>query len=51
MGDGYFPAPQMTDVENVTSENVADTSIKYLQNGQIYISKNGKKYTILGIEL
>ena len=51
MGDGYFPAPQMTDVENVTSEDVADTSIKYLQNGQIYISKNGRKYNLLGLEL
>lgn len=51
MGDGYFPAPQMTDVENVENEEVSDASIKYLHDGQLYISKNGKKYTILGLEL
>ena len=51
MGDGYFPAPQMTDVENVENEEVSDASIKYLHDGQLYICKNGKKYTILGLEL
>ena len=35
----------------ITIDDNADTAIKYLHQGQIYISKNGKKYTILGLEL
>ena len=51
MGDGYAPAPVMVGVEQLTVDDNANTAIKYLQDGQIYISKNGKKYTILGLEL
>lgn len=51
MGDGYAPAPEMVGVEQITIDDNADTAIKYLHQGQIYISKNGKKYTILGLEL
>ncbi len=51
MGDGYAPAPVMVGVEQLTVDDNANTAIKYLHDGQIYISKNGKKYTILGLEL
>ncbi len=51
MGDGYAPAPEMTGVEQITSNDNMNTAVKYLHNGQIYISKNGKTYTILGLEL
>ena len=37
--------------KKITIDDNADTAIKYLHQGQIYISKNGKKYTILGLEL
>ena len=51
MGDGWAPAPEMTGVEQITSNDNENTAIKYLHDGQLYISKNGKRYTILGIEL
>lgn len=51
MGEGYAPAPEMVGVENVTTEDADSACNKYVQDGQVLISKDGKTYTILGTEL
>jgi beta-fructofuranosidase len=52
MGEGYAPAPEMVGVENITIEDDIDSACnKYVQDGQVLISKEGKKYTVLGMEL
>ena len=52
MGDGFSPAPEMVGVENVPSEEGADSACnKYVQDGLVIISQNGKEYTILGSEI
>lgn len=43
-------APGTEDVETVTGEGLQVTGQKILRNGQIYILRNGKTYTILGYE-
>ena len=37
------------DVENAKTENLPTT--KYIQNGQLIIERNGKKYTLTGQEI
>ena len=52
MGEGYAPAPEMVGVENITIEDDINSACnKYVQDGQVLISKEGKKYTVLGMEL
>lgn len=51
MGDGYAPAPEIPN-EGIDTE-LSDGALahKFIQDGQVYIRRNGKKYSILGIEL
>ena len=51
MGEGYVSAPDMVGVENITTEDANHACNKYIQDGQVIISQNGKEYTILGLEL
>jgi beta-fructofuranosidase len=51
MGDGYFPAPEMVDVENITTKENGNSATKLLENGQVFICKDGKKYTLLGMKI
>lgn len=51
MGDGYFPAPEMVDVENITTKENGNSATKLLENGQVFICKDGKKYTLIGMEI
>lgn len=51
MGNTVITPPPTVDVEQIPSNELSDNAIKYIQNGQLYICKNGKAYTILGLEL
>ena len=51
MGEGYVSAPDMVGVENITTEDADHACNKYIQDGQVIISQNGKEYTILGLKL
>ena len=51
MGNTVIAPPPTVDVELIPSNELSDNAIKYIQNGQLYICKNGKTYTILGLEL
>ena len=51
MGNTVIAPPPTVDVEQIPSNELSDNAIKYIQDGQLYICKNGKTYTILGLEL
>ena len=54
-----YEVPQMSSLEDVTTsteneikneENI-QTTLKFIQNGQVIILRDGKMYNVLGVEL